>query len=215
VRNLPCRYGCPTTGGLRPPLLCWCTDVCERKNDFCDVRTPIRKSAARQPAVARQTERCAAKIRYCSPTMRRTNTSDTRSSSEGAVPCRCDYPEPRLADASRSSCTCGCGCRYALFRDGRVTLSTADSRQPLLVHVVCSLKNNEIRGAQTHVSQERRGSPTHHNGVHTTALRQAQYLPDHVGQLGHGADTAPIIQNLHDLLDQFPSHFAVQQSRNR
>ena len=38
-------------GGLTPPLLCWCTDVCERKNDFCDVRTPIRNSGGRQPAV--------------------------------------------------------------------------------------------------------------------------------------------------------------------
>jgi hypothetical protein len=53
-----CMFGSPlhsryigTTGGLHPPLLCWCTDVCERQNDFCDVRTPIRKSAARQPAV--------------------------------------------------------------------------------------------------------------------------------------------------------------------
>jgi hypothetical protein len=40
-------------GGLTPPLLCWCTDVCERQNDFCDVRTPIRNSGGRQPAVAR------------------------------------------------------------------------------------------------------------------------------------------------------------------
>jgi hypothetical protein len=113
-----------TTGGLRPPLLCWCTDACERKNDFCDVRTPTRKSGGRQPVVARQTERCAAKIGYCSPTMRRMNTSDTRSSSEGAVPCRCDYPEPRLAYASRSWCTCVCS-----VRDVRLAMRRRASNQ--------------------------------------------------------------------------------------
>jgi hypothetical protein len=34
--------------------------------------------------------------------------------------------------------------------------TTAGSRQPLLVHDVGPLKNSDIRGAQTHVSQERR-----------------------------------------------------------
>jgi hypothetical protein len=122
-----------TTGGLRPPLLCWCTDVCERKNDFCDVRTPIRNSAARQPAVARQTERCAAKIGYCSPTMRRTNTSDTRSSSAGAVPCQCDYPEPRLTHASRSSCTAFVRCEMCDLRCEGVRPAESAARQPAVV----------------------------------------------------------------------------------
>jgi hypothetical protein len=36
--------------------------------------------------------------------------------------------------------------------------TTAGSRQPLLVHEASPLKNNDIRGAQTHVLQERRPS---------------------------------------------------------
>jgi len=34
------------TGGLRPPLLYWCADVCRRNNDFCDAQTYIRPGAA-------------------------------------------------------------------------------------------------------------------------------------------------------------------------
>jgi hypothetical protein len=34
-----------TTGGLRPPLLCWCTNACRRKNDFCDAQTHVRPGA--------------------------------------------------------------------------------------------------------------------------------------------------------------------------
>jgi hypothetical protein len=37
--------------GLRPPLLCWCAEVCQRKNDFCDARTHTTRSGGRQPAV--------------------------------------------------------------------------------------------------------------------------------------------------------------------
>jgi hypothetical protein len=47
--------------------------------------------------------------------------------------------------------------RFPFARAIRFT-ATAGSRQPLLVYDVGSLKNGDIRGAQTHVSEERRAS---------------------------------------------------------
>jgi hypothetical protein len=53
ARFLPIRL--LATGGLRPPLLCWCADVCRWKNAFCDARTHITGSGGRQPAVVSET----------------------------------------------------------------------------------------------------------------------------------------------------------------
>jgi hypothetical protein len=47
--------------------------------------------------------------------------------------------------------------RRRFARANRFT-TTAGLRQPLLVHDVGPLKNSDIRGAQTHVLQERRAS---------------------------------------------------------
>jgi hypothetical protein len=48
---------------------------------------------------------------------------------------------------------CGCHCRYALRANEYASFPTAGLRQPLLVHGVGGPKNNDIRGAQTHVSK--------------------------------------------------------------
>jgi hypothetical protein len=42
-------------GADAPPLLCWCADVCRRKNDVCDARTHSTRSGGRKPAVVRMT----------------------------------------------------------------------------------------------------------------------------------------------------------------
>jgi hypothetical protein len=48
--------------------------------------------------------------------------------------------------------------------------TTAGSRQPLLVYDVGSLKNGDIRGAQTHVLQERRPSARRGSAIAPAAL---------------------------------------------
>jgi hypothetical protein len=70
---------------------------------------------------------------------------------------------PRLADANR--CRRRSWWTHANGRKCAASLCTGESfhnhgcsRQPLLVHDVGPLKNNDIHGAQTHVSQERRAS---------------------------------------------------------
>jgi hypothetical protein len=54
---------------------------------------------------------------------------------------------------------------------------TAGLRQPLLVHGVGRLKNNDIRGAQTHVFQERRASARRGNETH---LQWREFFPERV-----------------------------------
>ena len=54
-RKRTCKNDSFPTGGLRPPLLCRCTDVCRRNSDFCGAQTHVHKSGGRQPAVVRIT----------------------------------------------------------------------------------------------------------------------------------------------------------------
>jgi hypothetical protein len=56
-------------------------------------------------------------------------------------------------------------CNVARFFRERVrSPTTAGLRQPLLVHGVGQLKNNDTRGAQTHVLHERRAASHRANG---------------------------------------------------
>jgi hypothetical protein len=71
-----------------------------------------------------------------------------------------------LTPAALGCSTCGCLCRYALLSEEDATFATAGLRQPLLVHGIGRPKNNDIRGAQTHVFQERRVSARRGNETH-------------------------------------------------
>jgi len=135
-------------GELTPPS--WWSygaDICRRNCDLCDTRTLVYKSGDRQPAVGPETAPAMA-IGFRGVI---TFTRHDRMVPHGWL----TPAAPGTALDGRTRIVANM--RFPFARAIPFT-ATAGLRQPLLVHEAGPLKNNDIRGAQTHVLQERRAS---------------------------------------------------------
>jgi hypothetical protein len=93
---------------------------------------------------------------------------------------------PGAALGGRTRIVANVWLRFA--RANRFT-TTADLRQPLLVHGLGSLKNNDIRGAQTHVHESREPSARRGTGVAPVTaigLRRVISFTTHDRMVHHG-----------------------------
>jgi hypothetical protein len=93
---------------------------------------------------------------------------------------------PGAALGGRTRIVANVWLRFA--RANRFT-TTADLRQPLLVHGLGSLKNNDIRGAQTHVHESREPSARRGTGVAPVTaigLRRVISFTTHDRMVPHG-----------------------------
>ena len=134
--------------------MCWRANVRRRNSDFCDAQTHISRSGGRQPAVGPKTIPAMA-IGFRGVI---TFTTRYRMVSHGWL----TPAAPGAALGGRMRIIANVRLRFA--RAIRFT-ATAGSRQPLVVHDAGSVKNNDIRGAQMHVSQERRASARRGSGI--------------------------------------------------
>jgi hypothetical protein len=142
-----CSRGSESTGGLRPPLLYWRANVRRRNSDLCDAQTHISRSGWCQPALgAKIAPAMAIGVRGVGVI---TFTTHDRMVHHGWL----TRIAPGAALGGRTPIVANV--RWGFARAIRFT-TTAGLRQPLLVHEAGPLKNNDIRGAQTHVLQERR-----------------------------------------------------------
>jgi hypothetical protein len=120
-------------------------DICRRNCDLCDTRTLVYTSGGRELAVVPETAPAMA-IGFRGVI---TLTTHDRMVPHGWL----TPAAPGAALDGRTRIVANVRLRFAWAI--RLT-TTAGSRQPLLVHDAGPLKNNDIRGAHTHVFQERR-----------------------------------------------------------
>jgi hypothetical protein len=160
-----CRYALRTnaasfpTGGLRPPLLAACADVIADTR-FAPTSThlfPRLAYASRSWCTASVDRKIMTFPVHKRPFTRAAGVSPPCERNASAMarvfPGASTFAHHGGLTPPALGCMCGCHCRYALRANEYASFPTAGLRQPLLVHGVGRPKNNDIPGAQTHVSK--------------------------------------------------------------